>query len=452
MAYWGPNTGKVNDVVSKMLERVYLGDQTVAESLKQAQTEAAEFLTGGGAVSGAIEQPAAAATKTIEVEPGAKIVFSGWGDETEQKIYRDSIARFNKVYPGVTVDFQPIPADFQTKVKAMMAGGTAPDVMYIDDQLMTAFGASNQLLPLDDYMAQAGTKTSDFIGPVLSIFTMNGKTYALPKDWGTLGLVYLPEAFTGAGIAEPTADWTWNDLKTAAEAIQKAGKFGGFCMGADWARFAPFAFGNGGAFANADNTAPTLDTPEIKEAATFVTDLKKAGALVTASDLGAGWCGEAIGKKLAAMTYEGGWMVNFMKQSYADVAWKAVPLPTGPKGKADVIFTNGIGVNAATKFPKAAAAFAIFVTSRYNQGEIVKTGFAYSTHPDQLDMVVDANDKAIAQGGTFPLTRVAYWGPNTGKVNDAVSKMLERVYLGDQTVEESVKQAQTDVQNALDGK
>ena len=452
VAYWGPNTGKVNDAVSKMLERVFLGDQTVEESVKQAQAETVEFLTGGGAVTGTIQQPAAAATKTIEVEPGAKIVFSGWGDETEQKIYRDSIARFNAVYPDVTVDFQPIPADFQTKVKAMMAGGTAPDVMYIDDQLMTAFATSGQLLPLDDYMAQAGVTGADFIGPVASIFILDGKTYALPKDWGTLGLVYLPEVFADAGIAEPTADWTWDDLKAAAEALQKAGKFGGFCMGPDWARFAPFAFGNGGAFANADNTAPTLDTPEIREAAKFVTDLKASGALVTAADVGAGWCGEAIGKKLAGMTYEGGWMVNFMKQSFADVDWKAVPLPTGPKGKADVIFTNGIGVNAASKFPKAAAAFAIFVTSRENQGEIVKTGFAYSTHPDQVDLVVDANDKAIAQGGTFDLTRVAYWGPNTGKVNDAMSKMLERVFLGDQTVEESVKQAQTEVQNALDGK
>ena len=34
----------------------------------------------------------------------------------------------DRVYPDVTVDFQPIPADFQTKMKAMMAGGAAPDV------------------------------------------------------------------------------------------------------------------------------------------------------------------------------------------------------------------------------------------------------------------------------------------------------------------------------------
>jgi len=399
--------------------------------------------------------PAAANTygdlKVIEVEPGAKIVFSGWGDETEQQIYRDSIARFNEFYPDVTVDFQPIPADFQTKLKAMMAGGTAPDVFYVDDQLMTAFGASGQLLALDDFMAEAGVSRDDFIPALLTIFTLDGKTYGLPKDWGTLGLVYLPEAFQGAGIAEPTADWTWQDLKAAAEAIQKAGKYGGFCMNADWARFAPFAFGNGGAYANADNTAPALDTPEVKEAARFVTDMKASSVLVTTSDVGAGWCGEAIGKQLVGMTYEGGWMVNFMRQQYPDVAWQAAPLPTGPKGKADVIFTNAIGVNQATRFPKAAAAFAIFVTSRYNQGEIVKTGFAYSTHPDQIDLVVDANDKAIAQGGTFSLTRVAYWGPNTGKVNDVVSKALERVYLGDQSVDESFAQAQQEAQAALAG-
>ena len=386
----------------------------------------------------------------ISVEDGATIVFSGWGDETEQQIYRDSIERFNALYPNVTVDYQPIPADFQTKVKAAMAGGTAPDVLYIDDQLMTAFAPTGQLLPLDDFMAEAGVSRDDFIPTLLTIFTLENQTYALPKDWGTLGLVYLPEAFEAAGIDEPTADWTWDDLRTAAQAIAETGQYAGFCQGADWARFAPWAFANGGSYATDDFTTATLNSPEVIEAAQIVAEMKEEGSLATAADVGAGWCGEAIGKKLAGMTYEGGWMVNYMRTDFADVEWKAVPLPSGPQGKADVIFTNGIGVNAASEFPRAAAALAIFLTSRENQGEIVETGFAYSTHPDQIDLVVDENDAAIAQGGTFPLTRVAYWGPNTGKVNDAVSKALERIYLGDQTVEEAFEQAQEEAQLALD--
>ncbi len=395
-------------------------------------------------------EPAMAAGM-MKVEDGATIVFSGWGDETEQKIYRDSIARFNKAYPNVKVDYQPIPADFQVKLKAAMAGGGAPDVFYVDDQLMAAFGPTGQLLALDDFMKEGSVSRNDFLQPLLTIFTLDGKTYALPKDWGTLGLVYLPEAFKAAGIAEPTADWTWANLQTAAEAIAKNGKFAGFCMGPDWARFAPFAFGNGGAYASDDFKTATVDTPEVKEAATFVLNLKKGGALKTAADVGASWCGEAIGKQLAGMTYEGGWMVNFMRQNYKDVDWKAMSLPAGSKGQADVIFTNGIGVNAKTKYPKAAAAFAVFVTGRENQGEIVKTGFAYSTHPDQIDLVQDPNDKAISQGGTFKLTRVAFWGPNTGKINDTVGKALERIFLGDQTVDESFKQANEEINAILAG-
>jgi multiple sugar transport system substrate-binding protein len=351
----------------------------------------------------------------------------------------------------VTVEYQPVPDKFQDKLKAQMAGGTAPDVFYVDDQLMNAFASSGQLLALDEYMDQAGVSRDDFIPALLTIFTQDGKTYGLPKDWGTLGLVYLPEAFQAAGIEEPTDDWTWEDMRTAAKAIADGGQYGGFCMGADWARFAPFVFSNGGSFASDDFTTATLDTPEVKEMATFVADMYSEGSLVKAADVGASWCGEAIGKKLVGMTTEGGWMVNFMKQNYPDVDWKAVQIPNGPKTRADVIFTNAIGVNAATQYPNAAAAFAIYLTSEENQGEIVKTGFAYSTHPSQADLVQDPNDLAISAGGLLPDTRVAFWGPNTGKVNDAVSQALDRVFLGDQTVDEAFAQAQEEAQAALGG-
>ncbi len=451
VAYWGANTGKVNDAVGQALERVYLADQTVEEAFAQAQEEATAFLTGEGAEAGggAIEAPTSTCVLP-DVEEGATIIFSGWGDEAEQQIYRDSIARFNEVCPEITVDYQPIPADFQTALKAAMAGGTAPDVFYVDDQLMTAFGPTGQLLALDGYMGEAGTGRGAFIPSLLDIFTIEGETYAVPKDWGTLGLIYLPEAFEAAGVEEPTADWTWDDLKAAAEAIAATGTYGGFCQNADWARFAPWAFGNGGAYTSDDFTTSLANSDAVIEAATYVTDMYAAGTIVTAADVGAGWCGEAIGKKLVGMTYEGGWMVNFMKQNYADVVWAAQELPAGPAGKADVVFTNGIGVNAATQYPRAAAAFAIYVTSAANQGEIVATGFAYSTHPEQLSLIVDPNDAAIAVGGTFDLTRVAYWGPNTGKVNDAISQALERVYLNDQTVDEAFEQANEEIQGFLD--
>ncbi len=400
------------------------------------------------------EAPAPVAEKStcpLQVEPGATITFSGWGDESEQKVYRDTIERFKSICPDVTVNYVPVPSDFQTKLKAQMAGGTAPDVFYVDDQLMTAFAPSGQLLALDDMMSQAGVSRSDFISALIPIYTLNNVTYALPKDWGTLGLIYLPEAFADAGIAEPTADWTWEDMRTAAKTIADKGTYGGFCMGADWARFSPFATSNGGAYASSDYKTATLDTPAVKTMATFVADMFKEKSLVRPADVSAGWCGEAIGKKLVAMTTEGGWMVNFMKTTYPDVKWKAIEIPAGPVTRADVIFVNGLGINAATKYPLASAAFLFYTTGEVNQAAIVATGFAYSTHPSQADLIIDPNDKAIAQGGLLPDTIVAYWGPYTGKVNDSVSKALDRIFLGDQTVDEAFAQAQQEAQAALNG-
>ena len=40
----------------------------------------------------------------------------------------------------------------------------------------------------------------------------------------------------------------------------------------------------------------------------MVPDLFKNGLAMTAADLGSGWCGEALGKKQVAMTFEGGWL------------------------------------------------------------------------------------------------------------------------------------------------
>lgn len=409
-----------------------------------AEGEPAETEAAGG-------EPAAQGNCPLPVEEGATITFSGWGDETEQQIYRDSIERFKEVCPAVTVNYEPIPADFQTKLKAQMAGGTAPDVFYVDDQLMTAFAPSGQLLALDPLLEQAGVDPGTYIESLMTIFTYEGQIYALPKDWGTLGLVYLPAAFEAAGIEPPTEDWTWTDLREAANAIANNTDYAGFCQNADWARLAPWVFSNGGQYATDDFSQATLDTPEVKEMAQLVADMYNEGSLVQASDVGASWCGEAIGKELVGMTLEGGWMVNFMRQNYSDVNWAASLVPQGPVTRADVIFTNGIGVNAATEYPNAAAAFTIFVTSPENQGEIVSTGFAYSTHPEQIDLVQDPNDKAIAQGGLLDDSRVAYWGPNTGRVNDIVSKAMERVYLGDQTVDESFAQAQAEAEEVLGG-
>ena len=137
-----------------------------------------------------------------------------------------------------------------------------------------------------------------------------------------------------------------------------------------------------------------------------------------------------------------------LKSDYPDTNWKVAVLPKANNGnRKNGVFTAAIGANAHSKFPRASAALTIYLTSKENQAEIAKTGFAYPTHPDQLDLIVDPNDKAIARGGVNGV--VAYWGQNTGKIHDQVAKALERIYLGSQTVTESFSMADQKVNEIL---
>lgn len=386
----------------------------------------------------------------IPVKSQTTITFSGWGGTSEQDVYKAAIKRFEKICPLVTVNYNPIPSNFDTKLKAEMAAGSAPDVFYVDSQLMDTFAPEGQLLPLGKYLQQAGVTRSSFIPQLLTIFTYKGKTYGLPKDWGTLGLVYLPEAFTAAGIPMPNNNWTFQDMINAANTIAKKTKYAGFCQAPDWARFAPWVFSNGGTYTNQAHTKATLNTPKVEQMATELKNLYNSGGMKSPSDLGVSWCGPAIGNQLAAMTLEGGWMVQFMHVNDPNVTWKAVEVPKGPTTRADVIFTNAIGINANTAHPDAAAAFLIYLTSPQNQAQIESTGFAYSTHPWQIQNIKNTNNRAIAQGGLLNATNVAYWGPQTGNLETYITNALNRsIYLKQQTVQQAFNQAQLQAQSKL---
>lgn len=394
-----------------------------------------------------VDVPAANCMGDLCPEEGAELTVSGWGGESEQQVVIDSIARFNQAYPDVKVNFEPIPSEFQTKLKAAMAGGTAPDVFYVDSDLMTAFGLNGQLLALDGYMAQAGVSRSDYIDALLTLYIYEDSLYGLPKDFGSLGLVYLPEFFAEAGIDEPTADWTYDDLAAAAKTITENTDVYGMCVPPDVGRWPALVIAYGGQIANGDFTEALFNSPEAAAALEFWHGMYADDIGAWPTDIGAGWCGEAIGKELTAMALEGGWMINYMNADFADVEFKIVEIPKGPAGGGDLLFTNAFGAKADTQYPNAAALLVLYLTGMENQEAILQTGFALPTLKALLDhpwFDTHPNETAIAQSGA-KYGVLFYYGPNTGDVLNYMGKALERVFLGEQTIQEALDQAVDEV-------
>ena len=109
--------------------------------------------------------------KKLDVESGATLRVSGWGNPSEQQVTRDMLDRFTKVYPDVKINYEPIPDDYTTKLKTQISGGSEPDVFYVDAVLADELIDSSKLLKLNDSMTAAGVKKSDYYDALINIFS-----------------------------------------------------------------------------------------------------------------------------------------------------------------------------------------------------------------------------------------------------------------------------------------
>jgi multiple sugar transport system substrate-binding protein len=148
-----------------------------------------------------------------------------------------------------------------------------------------------------------------------------------------------------------------------------------------------------------------------------------------------GWCGEALGNELVAMAYEGGWLVQYLNNSYPDVEWAVAPLPTTPEGNAgNLLFQNAWGANGATEYPNAAALLVLFLTSPMNQQPIAETGFALPTHNDLLTdeeflASLDESTRVLLEGAS--IGQPFFYGSKNGQVISAIGSALSDVFLGE---------------------
>ena len=302
-----------------------------------AAPEATEVVT-------AVEEPAA--EEPAVEEPAADVIelqLMGWASsDAENSRLQEMIDNFNATNSDVQANLLLVP-DYDTKLQTSMAGGAPPDVFYIDSFKLPDFVAANAIAPIGDKLENI----DDFYPNLRQAFTLDGTFYCPPKDFSTLALEYNKDMFDAAGLDYPTADWTWDDLQSAAEALTDSdnGVYG-MVLSADMARWIAFLYQAGGTVATDDFSAMTLDSAAAKEAMDFYVGLVQDGYAAQPSDLDSGWPGEAFGKQKAAMSMEGNWIAPFLKDQFPDVNFGVAELPAGPAGDATMSFTVCYGVPA----------------------------------------------------------------------------------------------------------
>ncbi len=197
-------------------------------------------------------------------EPGVRNGVENYEADSMQQL----IDEFNQTHPDIEVDnvFCCSNDNALQKVTVALQGGQQPDITYQYGTSLPQLSNTPGIMDLTDRVAEADFGWDDFFPGAQAASTVDGRVLGIPALIDNLAIVYNKQMFADANLDPPTADWTWEDFRTAAKALtDPATKQYGFAFPADasedtvW-HYDAMLWEAGGDILNADNTEAAFNS------------------------------------------------------------------------------------------------------------------------------------------------------------------------------------------------
>lgn len=330
--------------------------------------------------------------------------LTGWASSpAETDALNATLDGFRAVYPNIEVRYRPLSGDYVAAMSADFAARDVPDLFYVNADVAPEWIREGYLMPLDDRIAASGFDTSHFFPGAAEVFkSADGQTFGIPKDFNTIGMAYRTDLV-------PTPPATLEELVTVAQGLVGTEGLGApLCLNPGLDRGLAFIYAQGGSLLTEDGTASAIDTEASTAAVQWYLDLFKDGLGKTASDMGAGWCGDALGQGLAAITFEGGWLDPAMTGQYPDAAYAWAPVPTGSSGSPVTIsYTASYSIGADASDPDAAFVLLTYLTgvdgmTLWTQGGVALPSRDDVPQPAGKEVLAALSDVARPGAGFMP--------------------------------------------------
>lgn len=157
---------------------------------------------------------------TQVADSGEKIVIkvTRWGEgDVEQQL----IDEFNKTNDkNIEVRLDVIPSDgYGDRLTTSFSSGDGYDIFLSGEGDFYKWYSLGMVQSVDDYIAKDTEWKNPMSESVMNMGVVEGTQAYLVKDYNPICLWYNKDMFDAANVEYPTADWTWDDLHTAAEKI-----------------------------------------------------------------------------------------------------------------------------------------------------------------------------------------------------------------------------------------
>ncbi|MFI6793892.1 ABC transporter substrate-binding protein [Nonomuraea sp. NPDC050383] len=381
------------------------------------------------------------------------LTYAYWDSENQGQAMNKIVQEFAKSHPNIEVKLQFTPnKEYWTKLQTSAAGGTAPDVFWMNGPRIGLYASQGALMPLSDRIAADKLDLGKYPKSLVDLYTLDGKQYGIPKDFDTIGLWYNKDLFDAAKVKYPDASWTWDDVRAAAKKLTDPAK-GVHGIGAmPWSQevFYNTIFQAGGYVISDDKKKSGYDDPATIEGLRFWKDLLDQKLSPTVQQMTDNDPIEMFKSGKLAMWYDGSYDAS---QYFKTEGLKAgvAPLPAGPKGEATVIHGLANVVYAKTKHPQEAWEFVKFLGSEQanriqaEAGAVIPAyeGLQGSWVKSMPGLDLQAFIDQVPDARPYPVSKnTAAW---TSLETDAITK----AFTDGQDVEAAAKQLATAMNAAL---
>ncbi|HEV2528758.1 MAG TPA: sugar ABC transporter substrate-binding protein [Thermomicrobiales bacterium] len=203
----------------------------------------------------------------------ATLTYGFW-DTAQEPAIDEQIAAFNAVYPNITIEKQIVPwANYWTQLQTAVSGGAAFDVFWMNATSFPPYAAAGSLLPINQIIGGDGIAVDRLPQTLVEPYAAGGIQYGVPRDFDAIAIYYNKTLFDDAGVAYPTAEWTWDDFRAAAEQLTNtdAGIWGVGLQTSFQETWINFVYQNDGQLLSDDLSEVVLNQPAGDEAIQYIT-------------------------------------------------------------------------------------------------------------------------------------------------------------------------------------
>ena len=362
------------------------------------------------------------------------------------------IEEFEKQNPDIKVEVEVIGFDdYFTKLQTQASSKTLPDVFEMNYENFNTYAGNGVLLDLTDLADGDEDFSPDMLtGNTYEYFQNDGKLYGLTEKVSDVVLYYNKDMFDAAGLEYPQADWTWDDLLAASQALTKDGVYG-FYAPVTYNELYKVVVQNGGALFDEEGN-PTIDSAENVEALQWMLDkMLKYHIQPTTEEMSGKTPEDMFKNSEIAMEVTGSWMVT----TFADAPFEwDIALEPGNTEQVHHVFADGIVASADTKNAEAAWKLIKFLSTDPTAAKIrldsswdlpatndesVQEQYTSQEKPEHREVIFEAMETGI-----MPPVVDHY-----AEVQNAINEQLNRAVIGQQSAEEALKAAQEKVADIL---